>query len=118
VAPTRKSGRVSPLTPKHGIRYALGLSLRGRLRLKLAPGRCRDRTIRGTIGDALQCVCYSRQLECNLVGSARSLQHNNPFSAEVNSGPEQQSNHDRCTRHKRVMTRDSDTSARESNHMI
>jgi len=92
--------------------------LRRRLRLKLAPGCRRDRTIRWTIGDALQCVCNSRQLEGNLIGSFRSLQHDNPFPAEVNSGPEQHSNHDGYTRHKRVVTGDRDASARESNHMI
>src|SRR5713101_7117007 len=118
VASSRNARPRHPLTPKHGIRYTLRLSLRWRLRLKLTPRRRRDRTIRRTIGDALECVCNSRQLQCNLVGSFRPLQHDNPFPAEVKSAPKQQPNHDRHTRHERVVTCDRDAPTRDSNHVI
>src|SRR5713226_7245367 len=104
VASSRNARPRHPLTPKHGIRYTLRLSLRWRLRLKLAPHCRRDRTIRRTIGDALECVCNSRQLECNLVRSFRSLQDDNPFPAEVKSGPEQQPHHHGYARHKSIVT--------------
>jgi hypothetical protein len=52
------------------------------LHLLLTPRGSGNRKIRRTIGDALECVRNTRQLECDLVGSARPLQHDNPFSAE------------------------------------
>src|SRR5260370_41885528 len=113
-APSKEKRPLGPLTPKHGIRFTLGLSLRGRLRLKLAPGRRRDRTIRRAIGEALECVCNSRQLEVNLVGSVRPLQHDNPFPAEVKIGPEQQPNRDGYNRHEPVVTGDRDAPTRDS----
>jgi hypothetical protein len=88
------------------------------LRLNLTPRRRRNRTIRRTIGDALERVCNSGQLECNLVRSVRPLQHHNPFPAEVNSGPKRQPNHDKYTHHERVVTCDRDASTRDSNHLI
>jgi len=88
-----------PLTPKHGIRHTLRLSLRGRLWLELTPGRRRNRAIRRTIGDALESVGDTGLFEGNLVGSVRPLQHDDAFSAEVKGGPEQQTNHDGYTSH-------------------
>jgi len=113
-----KGGRTGALTPKHGIRYTLRLSLWRRLRLSLTPHSRRDRAIRWTIGDALECVCDSRQLQCQLVRSVRPLQHHNLLPAEVKSGPKHQPNHDGNTRHKHVVTCDSDASTRDSNHVI
>jgi hypothetical protein len=88
------------------------------LHLNLAPRSSRNRTIRRTIGDAIECVSNARQLECNLFGSARPLQHNDPFSAEGNNRPEQQPNHEGYTRHEHVVTRDSDASARDGNYVV
>jgi len=90
----------------------------GPIHLKLTPRGRRDRTIRWAIGDALKCDCNSGQLKSNLLDSARPLQHNSPFSAEENSGPKQQSNHNGYTRHERVVACDSDASARDRNHVI
>jgi hypothetical protein len=59
--------------------------------------RCGNCTICRTIGDALECVGDAGQLERNLVGSARPLQHDDPFSAEVKSDPEHQANHEGCS---------------------
>ena len=70
------------------------------------------------IGDALERVCDSGQLEGDLVGPVRPFQHDDAFAAEVQGSPEQQPNHDRYNRHERVMTGDCDTSARNSNHVI
>ena len=111
-------GRSDSLAPKHGIRNAVRLSLQGRLCLKLPPRRGRNCAICGMIGDALERVCDSGQLEGNLVGSVRPFQHDDAFAAEVQGSPEQQPNHDRYNRHERVMTGDCDTSARNSNHVI
>jgi len=88
------------------------------LRLKLTPRRGRDRAIRRTIGDAFERVCNSGQFECNLVGSVRPFQHDDAFPAEVKGGPEQQANHHGYARHKSVVTRDGDTPAGNSNHVI
>jgi hypothetical protein len=70
------------------------------------------------IGNALERVCDSGQLEGDLVGPVRPFQHDDAFAAEVHGGPEQQPKHDRYNRHERVMTGDSDTSARNSNQVI
>jgi hypothetical protein len=88
------------------------------LRLNLTPRRRRNRAIRRAIGDALERVCNSRQLECHLIRSARPLQHDNLFPAEVKGGPRHQPNHDRYARHKRVVTCDREASTRDSNYVI
>jgi len=88
------------------------------LHLNLTPRGRRNCTIRRTIGDALERVSNARQLECNLFSSARPLQQDDPFSAEGNSRPEQQPNHEGYTRHKHVVTRDSDASARDGNYVV
>jgi hypothetical protein len=118
--PVRPDVVAPELTPKHRIRYTLRLSLQGRggLRLNLTPHRRRNRTIRRTIRDTLECVCNSRQLECHLVRSVRPLQHDNLFPAEVKSGPKHKPNHHRYTRHKHVVTCDTDASTRDSNYVI
>jgi hypothetical protein len=76
------------LTPKHGIRYALGLSLWGRWRLKLTPGGRCNGTLRRTIGDTIESVGNTRQFEGNLVERARPLQDDDAFAAEVKGDPE------------------------------
>jgi hypothetical protein len=86
--------------------------------LNLTPRRRRDHTIHRAIGDALQRVCNSRQLERHLVGSSRPLQHHNLFPAEVKSGPRHQPNRDRHTRHERIVTCDREASTRDSNCVI
>ena len=70
------------------------------------------------IGDALDCVRDSGQLECKLVRSARPLQHDNPFSAEIQGRPEHQADHDRYDRQEDVVTCDRDASTRYSNQVI
>jgi hypothetical protein len=106
------------LAPKYGIRYTSGFSLRWRLYLLLTP-RCRGNgIIRRTIGNALECVGDARQLPRNLIGSARPFQHDNPFSAEVENRPEQQSGHDGHRHHQHVVTRDGDASACDGNQVI
>src|SRR5260370_37594130 len=63
------------LAPEHRIRHTLRLSLRRRARLglHLTRRRRRNRAIHPAIGDALQRVCNSRQLERHLVRSVRPL---------------------------------------------
>ena len=100
------------------MRYALRLSLWGRLRLNVMPRCRRDRAIHRTISDALECVRNSRQLERHLIRSARPLHHDNPFPAEVKSGPGHQPNHYRYTRHERIMTCDGEASTPDSNYVI
>jgi hypothetical protein len=58
------------------------------------------------------------QLECNLVDSARPLQHGDPFSAEVESRLEHQADHEGYTRHECIVTRGGDASARDSNQVV
>jgi hypothetical protein len=70
------------------------------------------------VGDALECVCNTGQLECNLVRSTRPLQHDNPFSAEIQGSPEHQANHDRYDRQKDVVACNGDASTRDSNQVI
>ena len=111
-------GRTGALTPKHGIRHTLRLSLRRRLRLNLTPRRRRDRTIRWTIGDALERICNSRQLECNLVCSVRPLQHNNALSVEVSRSQKRQPKHDEYARREHIVTCDRHAYTRDSNHVI
>src|ERR1700736_4906890 len=107
------------LTPKHRIRDTLRLSLGRRLHLLLLTSRRRgNHTVRGTIGDAVECICDTGQLECNLVGSARSLQHDHSFSAEIKSGPEHQPNHEGYNSHKHVVTGDGDASACDGNQVV
>ena len=96
----------------------LSLWERGRLRLNLTPRCRRNRAIRRAIGDALECVCNSRQLERHLIRSVRSLQHDNLFPAEVKSGPRHQPNRDRYTRHERIVTCNREASTRDSNYVI
>jgi hypothetical protein len=114
----RNAARSSPLTPEHGIRYAFGLSLWSRLHLKLTPGGRRNRTIRWTISDALESVGDARQLEGNLVRSARPLQNNHSFSAEVESRPEQEANDERYSRQEDVVTCDGDASTGDADQVI
>jgi hypothetical protein len=108
------------LTPKHRIRYTLRLPLWERrwLRLNLTPRRRRNRAIRRAIGDALECVCNSRQLKRHLVRSARPLHHDNPFPAEVKSSPGHQPNHYRYTRHERIVTCNCKASTPDSDYVI
>jgi hypothetical protein len=118
--PSRSSpcADIVSLTPNHGIRYALGVSLWGRWRLKLTSrGRCNGTFCR-TIGDAIERVSNARQFKCKLVDSARPLQYDNSFSAEVKSDPEHQPNHEGYARHEDVMTCDRETSARNGNHVV
>ncbi len=110
-----KCGRMVPLTSEHGIGDPWRLALRGLLRLLLTPRCGCDRVIRRTIGDALERVRDTGQLERNLVGSAGPFQHDDSFSAEVESSPEQQSGHNRYEHHEHVVTRDGDASAGDSN---
>jgi hypothetical protein len=109
---------IPSLAPKHGIRIAFGISLQWRLYLLLTPRCCCNGIIRRTIGDALKCVCDSRQLECNLVGSGRSLQHDNPFSAEVEGRPERQPCHDGHENHQHVVARDGDAPTCDGNQVV
>src|SRR5713101_2038939 len=111
-------GRTASLTSKHGIRHTSGLSLRRRLHLALTSRGRRNCTVFRTIGEVLECVRNTGQLECNLVGSARPLQHDDPFSAEVESSPEQQADHEGCDSREDIMTCDGDASARDSNQVV
>jgi hypothetical protein len=113
-----KCGCICSLTLKYGIRRTFGISLWWRLHLKLTLRRRRNRTIRRVIGDALECVGNAGQFKCNLVGSARSLQDDDPFSVEVQSCPEQQPNHDGYNCHEYVVTCDGDASARNGYHVV
>jgi len=114
----RPHADIVSLTPKDGIRYALGRSLWGRWRLKLTPRGRGNGTFCRTIGDAIERVGNARQFKCKLVDPARSLQYDNSFSAEVKSDPEHQPNHEGYTRHENVMTCDRDASARDGNHVV
>jgi hypothetical protein len=100
------------------MRYALGFSLRGRLRLKLTPRGRSNGTFCRTVGDAIERVSNARQFKCKLVDPARPLQYDNSFSAEVKSDPEHQPNHEGYARHEDVMTCDRDTSPRNGNHVV
>src|SRR5258707_8828010 len=84
----------------------------------MTPCSRRNRTFRPTMCDALKFIRNTKQLECNLCGSARPLQHNDPSSAEGNSRPEQQPHHEGYTCHEHVVTRDSDASARDGNYVV
>jgi hypothetical protein len=106
------------LTPKHGIRYTLRLSLRGWPHLLLTSRRSHNRTISRAIGDALECVGNTGQLECDLFGSARPLQHDDSFSAEVKCCPEQEPNHQGYNGHEHVVTRNREASTRDGNQVI
>jgi hypothetical protein len=117
-SPSSPCADIVSLTPNHGIRYALGVSLWGRWRLKLTSrGRCNGTFCR-TIGDAIERVSNARQFKCKLVDPARPLQYDNSFSAEVKSDPEHQPNHEGYARHEDVMTCDRETSARNGNHVV
>jgi hypothetical protein len=70
------------------------------------------------IGDALECIRNTGQLERNLVRSARPLQHDNPFSAEIQGSPEHQAGQDRYDRQEDVVTCDGDAPTRDSNQVI
>jgi hypothetical protein len=100
------------------MRHALGLSLWGRLRLKLTPRGRANGTFCRMIGDAIERVSNARQFKCKLVDPAGPLQYDNSFSAEVNSDPEHQPTHKGYRRHKHVMAGDRDTSARNGNHEV
>jgi hypothetical protein len=81
--------------------------------------RCRGNgIIRGTIGDALECVCDARQLEGDLVGTGRPFQHDDSFSAGGKSRPEQQAGHDGRKHHQRVVTRYGDASTCDANQVV
>ena len=100
------------------MRYALGFSLRGRLRLKLTPRGRSYGTFCRTICDAIERVSNARQFKGQLVDPARPLQYDNSFSAEVKGDPEHQSNHEGYSRHEDVMTCDGDASASNGNHVV
>jgi hypothetical protein len=81
--------------------------------------RCRGNgIIRGTIGDALECVCDARQLEGNLVGTGRPFQHDDSFTAEVKSRPEQQSGHDGHEHQQHVVDRYGNASTCDGNQVV
>jgi len=117
-SPHRETRPLRPLTSKHGIGNASRLSLWRRLRLKLPSRRRRDGAIRRLIGDSLERIGDAGQFERNLVGSVRPFQHDDAFAAEVKGSPKQQTNHHGYARHEYVMARNSDTSARNANHVI
>jgi hypothetical protein len=111
-------GWILSLSPEHGIRYAFGVSLRRRLYLLLTPRRCGNCIIRRTIRDAIECVGNARQLESKLIGSARPFQHDDAFSAEVQSREEQESSHDGYEHHQHVVTGDGEASACDANYVV
>src|SRR6266849_4983777 len=115
--PCRKMRADVRLATKHGIGNTR-LALRGRLRLLLTLRCGSNRGIRRAIGDALEGVRDAGQLERNLVGSAGPLQHDDPFSAEVKSSPEQQTSRNRYEHHDDVVTRDGDASAGDCNQVV
>jgi hypothetical protein len=83
------------------------------------PPRChRNRSIRRPAGQALKRVSNTGQLERNLVGSARPLQQNDSFSAEVKGGPEQHTNHKGYDSHEDVVTCNRKASTRDSNDVV
>jgi hypothetical protein len=117
-SPNQDCVRIAALAPEHGIRNTFRLSLRRRLHLELTPRGRGDRTIRWTIGDAFECVSYAGQLERNLVGSGRSLQHHDSFSAEVKGRPEQQTGQHGNAHHQNVVARDGEAFAGDSDQVI
>jgi hypothetical protein len=117
-SPNQDCVRIAALAPEYGIRNTFRLSLRRRLHLKLTPRGRGDRTIRWTIGDAFECVSYAGQLERNLVGSARSLQHHDSLSAEVKGRPEQQPGDHGNEHHQNVVARDGEAFAGDSDQVI
>jgi hypothetical protein len=86
--------------------------------LKLTPRGRSNGTFCRTIGDAIERVSNARQFKRKLVDSARPLQNDNSFSAEVKSDPEHQPDHEGDARHKDVMTCERDTSAGNGNHVV
>jgi hypothetical protein len=113
-----KGVRSDALSPKHGIGNVFGVARRRRLYLLLAARSCRNGIISGAIGDALESVGNARQLEGHLVGPGRSFQHDDAFSAEVESSPEQQASHDGDEHHEHVMTGDGEASAGDGDQVV
>jgi len=97
---------------------AFEFPLGGQLHLLLTPRRSCNGIIGRVIGDALECVRDARQLEGNLVGTARPFQHDDSFSAEVKGGPEQQPSHDGHEHHQCVVTRNGDASSCDGDQMV
>ena len=92
--------------------------MRGRLYLLLAARCCRNGIIGGTIGDALKSVGNAGQLEGHLVGPGRSFQDDDPFPAEVKSGPEQQAGDNGHEHHEHVVTGNGEASARDGDQVV
>lgn len=71
-----------------------------------------------TIGEEFKRICNTGQLECEFVGCARSLQHNDAFSAEVNSQPKHQSKEHAHAKHEYIVAGDGDRFSSKSNYVV
>jgi hypothetical protein len=113
-----KNRRIAGLSAKHRVSATFRVARRGRLRLLLAARGGGDGVVGGTIGDAFERVGDAGQLEGKLLGSSRALQDDDAFSAEVESGPEEQTHYERNENHKRVMTCDRDAAACDDDQVV